>query len=145
MPSGDDAGVMITVADGGGLGYAGTSDLSPDGLRRAMTRARDWAARERGAHELSRHGTPSSLQGGTYRTPVAIPWDTVPLHDKIDLLRTQSERLHTDPRIVDWDASLWHVETETLYLTADGTRVHQTLNHLVPGPGAAPPTMARRP
>ena len=146
IASGDDAGVMITVADGGGLGYAGTSDLSLDGLRRAMTRARDWAARS--AERMSFPAT--TLQApsrGDYRTPVAIPWDDVPLRDKIDLLRTQSERLHGDPRIVDWDASLWHVETETLYLTADGTRVHQTLNHLVPGLGCTandgPETVSR--
>ena len=125
---------MITVADGDGHGYACTCDLSPDGLRRALGRARDWAARS-----AERMAFPAaSLQApcrGDYRTPVAIPWDSVPLRDKIDLLRAQSDRLHADARIVDWDASLWQVETETLYLTADGARVHQTLNHLVPGLG----------
>ena len=34
---GEDRGVMITVADGGGLGYAATCDLSPGGLA-ALTR-----------------------------------------------------------------------------------------------------------
>ena len=131
--SGDDAGVMITVVDGDGLGYAGTSDLSAEGLRRALNRARDWAARTAGRGVTA--FSSALLQGpsrGEYRTPVSIPWDSVPLRDKIDLLRAESDRLHRDPRIVDWDASLWHSETETHYLTADGTRVHQTLNQIVP-------------
>lgn len=132
----DDAGVMITVVDGEGLGYAGTCDLSGEGLQRALGRARDWAARTeaRGVMSFSATSLQEALRGD-YRTPVAIPWDSVPLRDKIDLLRAQSERLHTDSRIVDWDASLWHSETETLYLTVDGTRIHQTLNQIVPGLG----------
>ena len=36
-------GAMVTVMDGGGLGYAATSDLSPDGLKGAVTRSQEWA------------------------------------------------------------------------------------------------------
>ena len=131
IASGDDAGVMITVIDGDGLGYAGTCDLSPEGLGRALNRARDWARRTAARMAFSATPLQEACQGD-YQTPVSIPWDSVPLREKIDLLRAESERLHTDPRIVDWDASLWHSETETLYLTADGTRIHQTLSQLLP-------------
>ena len=39
----EDSGAMVTVYDGGGMGYAATSDLSLSGLRRAAERAHDWA------------------------------------------------------------------------------------------------------
>ena len=136
IASEDDAGVMITVVEGRGLGYAGTCDLSRAGLQRALEQAREWARQtETCAVTDFSAATLREARQGEYRTPVAIPWDSMPLPEKIDLLRDQSERLHADPRIVDWDASLWHTETETLYLTADGTRVHQVLNHMVPGLG----------
>src|SRR4030095_10282284 len=61
-----------------------------------------------------------------------IPWCAVSLADKIDLLRTECARLKTDDRIVDWDASLWYTEMETLYLTADGGRVRQLFRYIVP-------------
>ena len=38
-----DCGVMITVIDKGGYGYAATSDLSESGLRAAIARAHQWA------------------------------------------------------------------------------------------------------
>ena len=143
-----DAGVMITVVDDDGLGYAGTCDLSSEGLGRALRQARDWARRTaaRGVMAFSAASLQEKCRGD-YRTPVAIPWDSVPLGDKMDLLRAQSERLHADPRIVDWDASLWRSETESLYLTADGTRVHQTLDQMVPALGCTandgPETVSR--
>ncbi len=148
IASGDDAGVMVTVAHGRGMGYAGTCDLSRTGLQRALEQARDWARRT-GAWAVTDFAAAALREArrGEYRTPVALPWDAMPLSDKIGLLRDQSERLHPDPRIVDWDVSLWHTETETLYLTADGTRIHQVLSHLVPGLGCTandgPETVSR--
>ena len=38
-----DRGAMLTVHAGGGSGYAATSDLSRDGLQRALDRAAGWA------------------------------------------------------------------------------------------------------
>ena len=44
-----DTGVMITVWNGGGLGYAATTDLSDAGLSAAVDRARYWAGVTAGA------------------------------------------------------------------------------------------------
>ncbi len=131
--SGLDTGVMITVSSGDGLGYAATCDLSSRGLERALSRARDWAVRnkQRSAVEFSGMSSPEVCQG-EYRTPVAVPWDSVSLTEKVDLLRAESERLHINSKIVDWEAAFWHTETETLYLTTNGNRVYQRLSYLVP-------------
>jgi predicted Zn-dependent protease len=127
-----DVGGMVTVLDRGGLGYAGTSDLSEEGLRRACRQAGEWARRTSGHSVIDFSKVNMPRPEAEWSTPVRIPWESVLLTEKIELLREQSRRLKTDPRIVDWEASLWNIEHETLYLTADGSRGQQTFRYLVP-------------
>ena len=56
----DDRGAMVVVMDRGGYGYAATSDLSLDGLRRAVGRALSWAhlAAERSIFDFSKVAMP---------------------------------------------------------------------------------------
>jgi len=127
---GEDLGAMVTVADGGGVGYAATSDLSASGLRAAVERARDWA---RAAAGLSLGAaTLPQPASGTYRSPVTQPWDALSLADKLALLRAVAERLKRDDAIVSWDASLWYTESETALFGSAGGRVHQHFHYLVP-------------
>ena len=52
-----DRGAMLTVIHRGGYGYAATSDLSENGLKEALRRAKDWAEASAGrswAPNLSR-------------------------------------------------------------------------------------------
>jgi len=44
-----------------------------------------------------------------------------------------SRAIKIDPRIVDWEASLWHTAKETVYLTAGGGEVRQRFHYIVPG------------
>jgi predicted Zn-dependent protease len=127
-----DTGAMVTVIDGGGLGYAATSDLSARGLEAACAQARTWAERtaRRAVTDFSRVPMPSPQ--GQYATPVAVPWESTSLADKIALLQRESERLKVDPRIVDWEAALWHTRSRTLYLTNQGGHVEQEFSFLVP-------------
>jgi predicted Zn-dependent protease len=127
-----DMGVMITVVHEGGIGYGATSDLSESGLARAAADARDWAKRTAGSGIVDFSALPMPSSKGEYRSPVEIPWDSISLEDKIDLLRRESARLGVDPRIVDWEASVWYTETDSVYLTADGGRVEQHLRQVVP-------------
>src|SRR5215470_13518784 len=92
----EDVGVMITVIDKGGLGYAGTSDLTENGLRRAAAHAQTWAQRSVGHSvvDFSRVALPHPT--GNYASPIQISWQTMSLSDKLDLLRTTSEKLKTD-------------------------------------------------
>ena len=124
---------MLTVWDKGGMGYAATSDLSYSGIRQWIDEARApgptqapptawWTSR------LSSRNRPKASTPFRRREP----WQGVSLADKIDLLRHESGRLRIDPRIVDWDASLWHTDVDALYLTADGGRVQQSFHTLVP-------------
>lgn len=128
----EDIGAMITVIDKGGFGYAGTSDLTENGLRRAADHARSWARRSAGHSVVDYSTVALPRPTGTYTSPVQLPWNNVPLADKIDLLRSTSEMLKNDERIADWEASLWHTESETMFVTADGGRVHQAFSYIVP-------------
>jgi predicted Zn-dependent protease len=127
-----DVGVMITVVDEGGMGHAATSDVTEAGLRRAAEQAREWARRARGVGVVDYDRLPMRHPKGDYATPIVTPWGAVPLSDKIDLLREQCRRLKIDDRIVDWEASLWHTETETIYLTTEGGAVRQRFASIVP-------------
>jgi predicted Zn-dependent protease len=128
----EDYGAMLTVYDGGGMGYAATSDLSLGGLRRAAEQAHDWARLS------ARHSVVDVAQlivappHGEYSSMEEQAWHSVPLSEKIDLLRGECTRLKTDPRIVDWETALWYTAVNTVYLTSDGGRVEQRLRYLVP-------------
>jgi len=127
-----DCGAMVTVWDGGGVGYAATSDLSSSGLRRAAEQALAWARRTAGSHVLGASGWRPQVGDGEYASPVETPWASIALADKVGLLRGEAERLHTDARIVDWEAGLWHTALDTLLVTAGGGRVRQAFQFLVP-------------
>jgi predicted Zn-dependent protease len=127
-----DTGAMITVMDRGGLGYAATSDLTEDGLRRAAERAKGWAARSAGlcVTDFSKIEMPHPT--AEWRSPVKVPWNSVSLEEKIDTLKRESERLKVDSRIVDWWVAISQVETETIYLTSNGGQGVQQFSFIIP-------------
>ncbi len=131
--SSEDSGAMLTVYEGGGIGYAATSDLTRSGLGEAARRACEWARRSAASAVMDFSSLERERLSGTYRSPVEQPWDATPLSERIELLRAQEARLNTGPEIVDWGASLYHQEEETLLLTTDGVRIEQQFSVLVPG------------
>jgi len=132
----EDLGAMITVFDGG-LGYAATPDLSRTGLQRAIQQARDWARVTAGRGLVELTALEREPRVGEYRSPVQQPWSSLPLADKLDLLRRECARLKVDDAIIEWRAGLWHSEIETLYLTAAGGRIHQHFEMLLPSLSAS--------
>ena len=118
----DDTGVMVTVVEAGGLGYASTSDTSTAGLRQAMAAAREWAARSKGRTVdgiTQRQMRPADPPSGQYESKVRKPWMDTSLADKIDLLKRLANSMKSDDRIVDWEASLWHTRAATAQLTIE--------------------------
>jgi len=127
-----DAGAMITVAHGGGLGYAATSDLTTRGLAEAARRAATWAERSAGRSVADFSRLSHSDARGEYETPVERPWTGVGLAERIDLVREQCARLKTDDRIVDWYARLGFTDGESLYVNTNGARIHQRFHYVIP-------------
>ena len=127
----EDQGVMVTVYDGG-LGYAATADLSPTGLRAAINTARTWAQASAG-HSLIAPGMLNHAPiSGEYTSLVQQPWSGLSTADKLMLLRRESERLKTDERIVDWQASLWRQVQHSDYLSSDAARLSQLSERILP-------------
>ena len=125
-----DVGVMITIWDGGGHGYAATSDLTPGGLDEAVARARRWAAITAGRSVVEE--LPFGNRVGSYTSPVEQSWDTTSLADRIDLLRQADAKLCIDERIVDWSSHLNRVDTDSLILTSGGGRIEQRIQNTYP-------------
>ncbi len=127
-----DVGAMITVVEGDGMGYAATSDLTASGLRRAAEQALDWARRTRGWSLVDPRRIVCPPAAGEYETAVRVPWDSVPLGDKVARLQAQCARLKADDRIQDWEAGLWFSESESGIVTADGVGSRQRFAYLLP-------------
>jgi predicted Zn-dependent protease len=132
-----DSGAMVTVIDGDGIGYAATSDLSDAGLKWALSRAHDWARLARGRSVF--RGQPPQLPllpaaGARYASPTVRPlaWRKA---DRIEALMRESRGCKIDPRIVDWQASLWTLRTRQLTVSAEaGDRFAlQEFDFAIPG------------
>ncbi len=128
-----DAGVFVMVADGSGMGYAATSDGSPQGLAQAFATARNWAAHSRGRLTVDPATLPRSSVQGRFESPLGKPWAAAPLDVKFDWLREACRRLQISDEIVDWEAHLGFERRESLYLSSTGAHVEQTLHYLFPG------------
>ena len=129
-----DTGVMISIWNGGGLGYAATTDLSESGLAAAVDRARYWAGVTAGAMVTT--AAPTSHASGTYASPVEVTWDTLPLDDRLELLHQQSRLLGIDDRIVNWGSSLVRRDVDQLLITTsnsgDAGRIEQRFRFVYP-------------
>ncbi len=126
-----DRGVMITVIDKGGYGYAATSDISESGLRLAIQRAHDWAKLTAGRSVADYSAMAMPKPSGHYRTKVQRPM-LQSKREKFEILDAESAACKIDDRIVDWSASFWTTHTKQLYVTADGAMVEQEFDFLVP-------------
>lgn len=129
---GEDAGVMLTVVHGGGLGYAATSDLSEEGISEAIKRAQAWAERSAGRSVIDFEKIPPSHPQGSYEGPCAQPWESTSLNDKIDLLQAMSKELKIADEIVTWSAGLGVVWNDTFTLTNGGGRLEQKFSYIFP-------------
>ena len=132
-----DVGVMITVVDGGGVGYGATSDLTASGLRRAAGQALRWARETAGHGVIDMCKVPRAHLRGAYETPVEVSWESMPLAAKIDLVRAECTRLKCHDRITDWEAGLWFTDQQTALVTADGERASQRFRVLLPSLSAS--------
>ncbi|NML45968.1 TldD/PmbA family protein [Ramlibacter sp. G-1-2-2] len=127
-----DAGAMVSVAAGGGFAYAATSDLSRAGLQAAFGHARA-LARASAAHALPLPAEALQAPGkGRYATPVQRPAAALGLKEKYELLAQACAGADLGSAIVDRNASLWSTRTRQLFLSADGGRIEQDWEFLVP-------------
>ncbi|MDX1594942.1 MAG: DNA gyrase modulator, partial [Gammaproteobacteria bacterium] len=127
-----ERGAMITVVDGGGVGYGATGDLSAAGLGRAAREARDWARLAARLPLPDGAPPPRLAASGRYASPVEDPWSDVPVADKLAWLAATAPRLRAGERIVDWVAALYHRAQEVLLADGDGHAIEQRFAWIAP-------------
>ncbi len=127
-----DRGAMVTIIHRGGYGYAATSDLSAAGLKDAIARAKAWAEASSGRSVTDYSKISLPRPTGSYHSPRSAATPTRSRRQIIELLMAESASCQIDDRIVDWDASLWTVATDQLYLTADGADALQQFSYMMP-------------
>jgi predicted Zn-dependent protease len=133
LTTGFSRGAMLTVIEGSGIGYAATADLGVSGLGRAVTQARYWARASQGLGLLDVVDYPLPELTGQYHQIPAVPWEGVPLEDKIALLQDACQALKIDDRIVDSVASLYYQRMQSLLVSSRGGAIEQTLHTIQPG------------
>ncbi|NCG19002.1 MAG: TldD/PmbA family protein [Rhodobacterales bacterium] len=121
----ENIGIIITVHEGGGQGYAATPDLSASGIATAISRARQWAKITAGISVIDTGTLAMDTPKGEWRSPVQTPWSEVPISERIDRLRQACAAAAIDERIINREASVMANDTRTLLLTSDGGEVYQ--------------------
>ena len=128
-------GIHITVCDGGGIGYAATSDLSISGMKSALDQATHWAHITAEFCLVSADYIARRQIHAKSDWKSEIPWNSTSLNDKLDLLQKINERLKTNDRIVDWWASLYCTHFNSIFATPDA-EISQSFDSLMPYMGA---------
>ena len=127
-----DAGVMVTVGDGTGRGYCATTDLSISGLRRSMIRAKEWAESTQNQSVTDFGCVSFAAPRGEYVVDALRPWDGENISGKLDLINAASAAMAIDDAIVDWQAGLMSIQSETLFVTGDGGELYSRVEYIVP-------------
>jgi predicted Zn-dependent protease len=125
-----DRGAMLTALTEGGYGYCATSDLSIEGLQRALDRATEWAQATRG-RSLARHD-PAAMPApkGEYQSPYL---KELPARSALqELLAAECKGAQIDARIVERYAALELVDEQRVYLTSTGGELYQRFRFTLP-------------
>jgi predicted Zn-dependent protease len=125
-----DRGAMVTVYAAGGAGYAATSDVSRDGVQRALDRAERWARATAARSVINFAEVPVPTVRGQRESPgVDASW---PRARWMEALAAESAGARIDPRVVDWDATVEVREAEHRLLTSAGGDVRQRYRFVMP-------------
>jgi len=128
-----NCGILITISNKGGSGYAATSDLSPEGIRAAFERAQIWANYCADKSVLNVDQYPRPQQSGHYQSNTLSAWQDTLLEDKIAHLNSSSTQLKCHDSIVDWQSQLDYQHTRSTLITSDGIEITQNFDIISPG------------
>ena len=123
--SNQDQGVMVEVFVDGQFGYAGTSDISSEGLRRAFLKAKQMtsAAAAFGVHKFSLEQRPAHR--GHYQSPHLKSFDSLALSELTDILIGSSKVMKLGEKVVSRLAGTMMVEVETQQVSSSGADLAQ--------------------
>lgn len=123
-----DQGVMIEVMVDGHLGYAATSNLTPEGMKHAFNKARELstqASRVKAA-EFNLDQRPPSR--GNFQSPYLHRLSTLETAETVDILMKASKALKVSDKVVSREAYVMLTETEIQYLSSSGAEWSQNFD-----------------
>jgi predicted Zn-dependent protease len=123
-----DQGIMVEVMVDGHLGYAGTSDLTPEGIKQAFQKAKNLSTQSARfkAAEFSQEQRPASR--GNYQSPYLHRLDTLSIQEAMELLLKASKALKVSDKIVARIAATAFLETDIQYVSSSGAQWDQSFN-----------------
>lgn len=123
-----DQGVMMEVMIHGHLGYAATSDLTPEGLKAAFAKAKTLSRQAASfkAAEFSQEQRPPSR--GNFQSPYLHRLDTLAAAEIVEILMGASKALNVSDKVVSRMALASILETEIQYLSSSGAEWTQNFN-----------------
>lgn len=123
-----DQGVMVEVLVSGHFGYAGTSDISFDGIQKAFNKATAMAkaASFLKVHPFNLDHRP--LAKGTYKSPALVPLDSVSTKEISDILIDATKAMKVSDKIMSRSATAMIVQTEIYSISSTGTETHQSFS-----------------
>lgn len=120
-----DHGIMVEVLVNGHFGYAGTSDLSEDGIKRAFSKAKSMAqlASNLKTHHFTLAQRPNSK--GAYHSSVVKNLDTISAKEITDIFIDATKAMKVSDKIVNRSATAMITETEFFAISTSGSDIHQ--------------------
>jgi predicted Zn-dependent protease len=118
-------GIMVEVLVDGQIGYSATNSLRPDSVRTAAQTAYRQAI---AASEWSIHKTPLSARPrvvGQYISPILKPFDVLSPGEINEILTKICHSLRLSDKIVRASATAITTETETWFVSSNGSEVYQ--------------------
>ena len=118
-------GVMIEAMFEGHMGYAGTSEISPQGLQKAFDSALSQARFFSQIAVVKFAASVRPPSQGEYRSPRKIDLDQLSLAEVYSRLGQLSQAMKVSDKIVKTEAYVRFVETDTHYLNSNGADFQQ--------------------
>ncbi|MGV8949409.1 MAG: TldD/PmbA family protein [Candidatus Paracaedibacter sp.] len=123
---GYDEGVMVEVLVNGQFAYAGTSDISVDGIREAAQRAVDQATRLRKFQLYTFDESIRPPSKGYYLSPASLILEPSRAHSLNDLAIELSLLLKINDKIINTEATFMSIDQEMAFVSSNGANFSQT-------------------
>ncbi|MEX2109554.1 MAG: TldD/PmbA family protein [Gemmatimonadaceae bacterium] len=117
----------------GSWGFAGTGEMTRDGVQQAAREAVRLARAARAVQKRPVELAPAAAVKGTWRTPISRDPIDVPIEEKVALLLAANEAALMVPRVRFVNSGMQLLREEKTLATTDGTLTTQTFVRVGPG------------
>lgn len=127
----NDHGLMIEVMIGGHIGYGGTCELTPDGIKKAFNRARAMTttSSQFGLFKFDKTIRPAAK--GHYETSRKIKLDQLSLASIFDFLKKTSLAMKKNDLIITAISDAMLIECTQNYFSSEGAEFYQEFDIIV--------------